>query len=83
MTNKIRSAKAKYHKNLIDENSHNTRSFWKTMKKIIPGNESKPVRTDVMIDGKLCNNKKLIANAFNTHFTETASRALSVSWKRL
>ena len=45
VTCKIRSAKAKYHKNLIDENSHNTRSFWKTMKKIIPGDESKPVRT--------------------------------------
>ncbi|CAB3991133.1 Hypothetical predicted protein [Paramuricea clavata] len=33
ITNRIRSAKEKYHRNFIYDNSHNPRSFWKTMKK--------------------------------------------------
>ncbi|CAB3991987.1 Hypothetical predicted protein [Paramuricea clavata] len=76
VTNRIRSAKEKYHRNLIYDNSHNPRSFWKTMKKVFPV-ESKHVATNVLIvliNGKLSKDKQQIANAFGVYFTETVSR---------
>ena len=37
VTNEIRSARASYNKRLIEESSGDHRSFWKTIKKILPG----------------------------------------------
>jgi len=35
-TNKLRSAKRKYHKDLLTENQHNLKSFWNAIKQIFP-----------------------------------------------
>ena len=40
-TNAIRSAKNRYHKELINENVNNPRQFWKNIKEVIPKNGSK------------------------------------------
>ena len=37
VTKEITSAKASYNKRLIEESGGDHRSFWKTMKKILPG----------------------------------------------
>ena len=40
-TNAVRSAKNRYHKDLINENMNNLRQFWKYIKEVIPNNGSK------------------------------------------
>ncbi len=76
--NKIRSAKAKYNRHLIEENSDNPSSFWKTMKKVMPG-QAKVESTNLVIDGKLCHESQQIAEAFSKHFTDTVSRLIKTA----
>ena len=37
VTNDIKKAKAAYNRHLIDESGGDPKTFWKTMKKILPG----------------------------------------------
>ena len=50
MTKEIRSAKASYDKRLIEESGGVHRSFWKTIKKILPG-EKKATSPNIKVDG--------------------------------
>ena len=67
VTNKIRKAKAVYSRKLIEENKHDQKAFWKTVKKILPG-ETKNITSGIMIDDRLSTDKYQIANAFNKYF---------------
>ena len=40
VTNSVKRAKQTYNKKLIDNHEDDTKAFWRTMKKIIPGNKS-------------------------------------------
>ena len=67
VTNKIRKAKAEYNRKLIDENKHDQKAFWKTAKKILPG-QIKNISPGIMIDGKVSTDNYEIANAYNKYF---------------
>ena len=58
---------------VIEENSDDCRAFWKTVKKILPG-ESRKMSTSMKIGNDISNDRKIIANAFNDHFAGAISR---------
>jgi len=71
VTNSLKRAKQTYNKKLIDNHKDNTKAFWRTMKKIIPGNKSSGGSKNINIDGVLCSEAsdgKKIANGFNNFF---------------
>jgi hypothetical protein len=73
VTKSIKRAKSNYNRKLIEENMHDSKGFWKTIKKIMPG-ESKGVSSSFEINGKICTDKKQIAAGFNSFFSETVGR---------
>ena len=89
VTNSVKRAKQTYNKKLIDNHKDDTKAFWRTMKKIIPGNKSFGGSKNVNIDGVLCSEAshgKKTANDFNKFFASAAvrlKRALgNVSFKK-
>lgn len=56
VTNKIRSVKSKYNIQLIEDNADNPKAFWKTVKRILPG-EPKTLPTKICVDSEECINK--------------------------
>ena len=56
---------------------HDPKAFWKTIKKIMPG-ESKEVSSSFEINGEICTDNKQIAASFNSFFTETVSRLVQL-----
>ena len=77
VTNSVKRAKQTYKKKLIDNHKDDTKAFWRTMKKIIPGNKSSGGSKNVNIDGLLCSearDRKKIANGFNNSFASAAVR---------
>ena len=89
VTNSVKRAKQTYNKKLIDNHKDDTKAFWRTMKKIIPGNKSSGGSKNINIDGVLCSEAshgQKIANDFNSFFASAAvrlKRALgSVSFKK-
>ena len=72
-TNSIKKAKAAYNRKLIERIGNDHKAFWKTLKKILPGNK-KSVSPNIRIQGTLSSDKNLIANSFNSFFTSTATR---------
>ena len=89
VTNSVKRAKQTYNKKLIDNHKDDTKAFWRTMKRIIPGNKSSGGSKNINIDGVLCSEAshgKKIANDFNNFFASAAvrlKRALgSVSFKK-
>ena len=73
VTKKIKAAKNLYNKKLVEENTNDPKAFWKTIKKILPGEEKVKV-SSISIDGENCTNKLKIANAFNKFFLGSVSR---------
>ena len=76
VTNEIRSAKASYNKRLIEESGGDHRSFWRTMKKILPG-EKKVTSPNIKVNGVVSSDKQCIANAFNKFFASAASKLMA------
>ena len=72
-TNCIKKAKAAYNRKLIERSENDHNAFWKTLKKILPG-EKKTASPNICVQGTMSSDKKLIANAFNGFFINTAAR---------
>ena len=72
-TNKIKKAKHIYNRKLVEENSGDPKAFWKTVKKIFPG-EGKAAVSSINIDGGICTENKKIANGFNKFFVDSVKR---------
>ena len=70
VTKLVRDSKSKYSRELIDENSDDPKKFWKTVKKIMPGQKAKRV-TNIDVNGTQIYDDKEIANSFNNLFTKT------------
>ena len=77
VTNDIKKAKAAYHRCLIDESGGDPKTFWKTMKKILPG-EKRATSPNISVNGSVTSDKRCIANAFNKFFASAATRLMSV-----
>ena len=77
VTRSIKRAKSNYNRKLIEENMQDPKAFWKTIKKIMPG-ESKEVSSSFKINGEICTGNKQIAASFDSFFTETVSRLVQL-----
>ena len=79
---KIKEAKRKYHRNLIEENTNNPRKFWDAVKQVFPSKSKLSVGSTTKSE-----NKNLV-NKFSTYYanivSELKSKAISFSsyiWK--
>ena len=72
-TNSMKKAKAAYNRCLIINSGNDHRAFWKTLKKVLPG-ENKAISQNLNINGTLTNEKPLIADSFNKSFTSALIR---------
>ncbi len=69
----IKSLKAEYFYNIIEEHKHEPRKLWKHLKST--GYRDNPKENPAMvlnIDGETCHDKEKIVNYFNSFFTTTA-----------
>ena len=77
VTNSVKRAKKTYSKKLIDNRKDDTKAFWRTMKKIIPGKKISGGSKNTNIDGVLCSEAsdgQKIANSFYNFFASAAAR---------
>ena len=77
VTNSVKRAKQTYNRKLIDNYKDDTKAFWRTMKKIIPGNKISGGSKNIIIEGVLCSEAsdgKKIVNSFNNVFASAAAR---------
>ena len=69
VNNLIKRAKQNYNKNLLDENTKNATSFWRTLKSIFPTKpKSKLTSTTFKVSEEEISNKETIANRFGQFF---------------
>ena len=73
VTSKIKKCKESYNRRVIEENSDDSKAFWKTVKKILPG-ESKKMSTSLKIGNDVSSDGKTIA--FNDHFVGVMRRLI-------
>ena len=73
----VRSAKANYNRNLIQENIDDSKSFWTAVKRILPNDKKlKQSVFAIKIDGNLKTDKNAIAKCFN-HFFASIVKTIS------
>jgi len=65
--NQIKCAKYKYNKNLLSENSHNPRKFWKVLKNVMPTKETMP--SSIKSDNEQSSDTNSKANVFCNYFS--------------
>ena len=75
VSNSISKAKASYNHRLIKDSGKDHKAFWKTMKKILPG-EKTAVSPKINTGQSITTDKKTIASAFNNFFIGAATRLL-------
>ena len=75
VSNSIRKAKASYNHRLIKDSGKDQKAFWKTMKKILPG-EKTAVSPKINTGQSITTDRKTIARAFNKFFVGAATRLL-------
>jgi hypothetical protein len=62
-TSEVRHAKAKYHRNLLNEKSGDPKKFWDCIKNIFPDKSSKSMLSSLSRD-----NSKVRVNSFSNYF---------------
>ena len=73
VTGKIKKAKEADNRRVIEENSHDGKAFWRTVKKLLPG-ENKEASPNIKIGNNFSSDKRSITNAFNKYFTNAVTR---------
>ena len=74
VTAAIRSAKASYNRKLIEENLDCPRSFWKTIKKVLPNKSKSNSISQIKVDNNVYTDKLDISNLFCKYFSSVKSR---------
>ena len=73
VTNSVKRAKQTNNKRVTDNHKDDTKAFWRTVKKIIPGSKSSGGSKNINIDGVLCSeasDEKKIANGVNNFLVQ-------------
>ena len=75
VNNLIKRAKQNYNKNLLDENTKNATSFWRTLKSIFPIKpKSKLTSTTFKVNEEEISNKEIVVNGFGQFFSSIATK---------
>ena len=72
VTTLVKSAKGSYNRKLIEDNSGDPKSFWRTLTRLIPGKKVLP--RNIKVDNTSLYCHSTIANVFNKFFVGTISR---------
>ena len=73
LTALIRAAEKTYYEKRFSEISHDIKKTWDLIKSVINKNSSKPDVDELLINGKLSNDKLQMANKFNEYFVTVGS----------
>ena len=65
----LKRAKESYKTSLIEENSSDSESFWRSVKKILPDAKLKSIPTCIKADDKIITDIQSISELFNSFFT--------------
>ena len=77
VNNLIKRGKQNYNKSLLDENTKNATSFWRTLKSIFPTKpKSKLTTTTFKVNEEEISNKETINNGFGKFFSSKATTLL-------
>ena len=68
----VKSAKGSYNRKLIEDNSGDPKSFWRTLTRLIPGKKVLP--RNIKVDNMALHCYSEIANVFNKFFVGTITR---------
>ena len=71
---RIKRAKESYSRSLLEENSGDSVSFWRSVKKIMPDAKQKSIATCIKADDKIVTDKQSISELFNTYFTSVVNK---------
>ena len=71
---RLKRAKESYSRSLLEENSGDSESFWKAVKKILPDAKQKSIPTCIKADDKMITDKQSISELFNTFFTSVVNK---------
>jgi hypothetical protein len=64
----IAQVKKEYYQGLIDENRHNMKRLWKTLKEIIGSKKKSSLSHEFVVNDSLCRDKAIIFDTFNQYF---------------
>ena len=74
----VKSAKSNYFSSVIEENKHDSKSLWKTLKNLgLPSKKASNISNcniSLNVDGNVCFEKMSIAETFNRYFTTIACK---------
>ena len=73
-TTRKTKAQRKHYRLMLEENSNNPDSFWKSIKKVFPTRGDKSTATMCRIDGDRVTDKRKIANAFVSFYSTVACK---------
>ena len=71
---RLKRAKESYSRSLLEENSGDSESFWRSVKKILPDAKQKSIPTCIKADDKIITDKQSISELFNTFFTSVVNK---------
>ena len=72
VTGKIRKVKDAYNRRVIEEDGHDSKAFWGTVKKLLTSYSKEPSLT-TKIENNLSSDKRSISNPFNKYFTNAVT----------
>ena len=74
----VKKAKLEHLQNQIEENKKDSRKLWQNLKNLgLKNKKGGDQEIVINIDGKLCHDKKAIANEFNNYFTNVAANLVN------
>ena len=71
---RFKSGKESYSRSLLEENSGDSESFWRSVKKILPDAKLKSTPTCIKSDDKIITGKQSISELFNSFFTSVVNK---------
>ena len=73
----IRSAKAKYYRNRLNESVGNPRETWQTINSLLGRDSFSGAAKNLMVDGSMTDSPEVIADGFNRHFSQVGMKLAS------
>lgn len=68
--------KKKYYENLVDNNKHDSKKMWKTLKKLIGNKKQSTELSEVVFDNEIVTSQLSITNKLNNYFVESVDQII-------
>ena len=74
VTLRVRQAKSKYNRKLIEDNRNDPIAFWKSLKRVFPYKQKSDMSKSFNLDGSTVSDPLRIVNGFNSKFVSVVSK---------